>query len=134
MPGTVTAKGLMTPREKRTAISPLAREVAPRESLLDVTSLRQRCFDRSPDVETRGNWSALEQAGIESHILAIIQALCDYLRHSGVDGPLHLGKDTHARSERTSRQTAGWRPGPPAPRTFTRFTPRASKTNPTWAL
>ncbi|MBZ5562293.1 MAG: phosphoglucomutase (alpha-D-glucose-1,6-bisphosphate-dependent) [Acidobacteriia bacterium] len=35
----------------------------------------------------------------EAHILAISQAICDYRRQHGIDGPLFLGKDTHALSE-----------------------------------
>src|SRR5262249_22009298 len=34
----------------------------------------------------------------EAHILAITQAICDYRRSQGTDGPLYLGKDTHAAS------------------------------------
>ncbi len=35
----------------------------------------------------------------EDHILAITQAICQYRKEGGVDGPLFLGKDTHALSE-----------------------------------
>jgi len=35
----------------------------------------------------------------EDHILAITQAICQYRRKGGVDGPLFLAKDTHALSE-----------------------------------
>jgi phosphoglucomutase len=35
----------------------------------------------------------------EAHILAITQAICDYRRTHGTDGPLFMGKDTHALSE-----------------------------------
>ena len=34
----------------------------------------------------------------ESHILAIVQAICDYRREQKVEGPLFLGIDTHALS------------------------------------
>ena len=34
----------------------------------------------------------------EAHILAITQAICDYRRLQGVDGPLFMGKDTHGLS------------------------------------
>ncbi len=34
----------------------------------------------------------------EAHILAITQAICDYRRGNGIDGPLYMGKDTHALS------------------------------------
>jgi phosphoglucomutase len=32
----------------------------------------------------------------EAHILAITQAICDYRKSQGTDGPLYMGKDTHA--------------------------------------
>jgi phosphoglucomutase len=35
----------------------------------------------------------------EAHILATTQAICDYRKKNGIDGPLFLGKDTHALSE-----------------------------------
>src|SRR5262245_27429203 len=35
----------------------------------------------------------------EGHILAITQAICEYRKQAGVDGPLFLAKDTHALSE-----------------------------------
>jgi phosphoglucomutase len=35
----------------------------------------------------------------ERHILAIVQAICLYKKKAGIDGPLFLGKDTHALSE-----------------------------------
>ena len=34
----------------------------------------------------------------EAHILAITQAICEYRRGQGIDGPLYMGKDTHALS------------------------------------
>jgi len=39
----------------------------------------------------------------ESHILAITQAICDYRRGQGIDGPLYMGKDTHALSAPAQR-------------------------------
>ncbi len=38
----------------------------------------------------------LDSTFTEAHILAITQALCEYRRDQGIDGPLFLGKDTHA--------------------------------------
>src|SRR5204863_6427445 len=35
----------------------------------------------------------------ERHILAVTQAICSYRTQEGIDGPLFLGKDTHALSE-----------------------------------
>src|SRR5205823_670595 len=39
----------------------------------------------------------------EAHILAITQAICEYRRSQGIDGPLFLGKDTHALSAPAQR-------------------------------
>ena len=41
----------------------------------------------------------------EAHILAITQAICDYRRGQRTDGPLFMGKDTHAMSA-PARRTA----------------------------
>ena len=38
----------------------------------------------------------------EGHVRAISQAICDYRRQQGIDGPLFLGIDTHALSEPAS--------------------------------
>ena len=43
--------------------------------------------------------SALDTAFNEIHILAVTQAVCDWRSAHGVDGPLFLGRDTHALSE-----------------------------------
>ena len=62
----------------------------------------------SPMWPTRTSWSASAPADIaarrcdgtftEAHILAITQAICDYRRSQDTDGPLYMGKDTHALS------------------------------------
>ena len=43
--------------------------------------------------------SAFERSFNEQHVLAISQAICDYRRRQGINGPLFLGVDTHALSE-----------------------------------
>ena len=43
--------------------------------------------------------SSLDGAFNEQHILATTQAICDYRRGQGTDGPLFIGRDTHALSE-----------------------------------
>lgn len=43
--------------------------------------------------------SAFAAAFNEAHILAITQAVCQYRKRVGIDGPLFLGMDTHALSE-----------------------------------
>jgi phosphoglucomutase len=42
--------------------------------------------------------SSFEDAFNEWHVLAISQAICDYRKQNGIDGPLFLGIDTHALS------------------------------------
>jgi len=90
------------------AISPLAGKPAPRELLVDVTRLEQEYFKRRPEMSdpnqrvsfgTSGHrGSPLRGTFTEAHILAITQAICDYRRGQGTDGPLFMGKDTHALS------------------------------------
>jgi phosphoglucomutase len=43
--------------------------------------------------------SSLTGAFTEAHILSITQAICQYRREQGIDGPVFLGIDTHALSE-----------------------------------
>jgi phosphoglucomutase len=43
--------------------------------------------------------SSLDVAFNETHIVATTQAICDYRREQGFDGPLFIGRDTHALSE-----------------------------------
>ena len=87
-------------------ISPLAGKPAPKEMLIDVARLEKDYFERHPDLSdptqlvsfgTSGHrGSPLQGTFTEAHILAITQAICDYRREAGTDGPLYLGKDTHA--------------------------------------
>src|SRR5262249_2184204 len=43
--------------------------------------------------------SSLKATFNEGHILAITEAICRYRGARGIDGPLYLGRDTHALSE-----------------------------------
>ncbi len=95
------------------AISPLAGKAAPPEMLVDVSRLEREYYERRPDLTdvnqrvsfgTSGHrGSSLRGVFTEAHILAITQAICDYRRGHGIDGPLHMGKDTHALSEPAQR-------------------------------
>jgi phosphoglucomutase len=90
------------------ALSPLAGKPALKEMLIDVARLEKEYFERQPDVSdptqlvafgTSGHrGSSLHGAFNEAHILAITQAICDYRREQATDGPLYMGKDTHALS------------------------------------
>ena len=95
------------------AISPLAGKPAPKELLVDLARLEREYYDRLPDVSdpqqlvsfgTSGHrGSSLKGSFTEAHILATTQAICDYRRNKGVDGPLLMGKDTHALSGPSQR-------------------------------
>jgi len=88
------------------AISPLAGKPAPKELLVDLARLEREYYERRPDMAdpnqlvsfgTSGHrGSPLKGSFTEAHILAITQAICDYRRGQGTDGPLYMGKDTHA--------------------------------------
>jgi phosphoglucomutase len=90
------------------AIHPLAGQLAPASVLIDVPALEQAYFTNRPDPAdarqrvafgTSGHrGTALDHTFTEAHILAITRAICDYRRAHAIDGPLFLGKDTHALS------------------------------------
>jgi phosphoglucomutase len=90
-------------------VSPLAGKIAPASMLVNVPRLMTAYFSGQPDLGvpsqrvafgTSGHrGSAFNNAFNESHIVAISQALCDYRRQSGTDGPLFMGIDTHALAE-----------------------------------
>ncbi len=91
---------------RKTGVSPLAGKPAPRSMLIDVARLEREYFIRCPDLDnpnhlvsfgTSGHrGSPLLGAFTESHILAITQAICDYRKEHGTNGPIYMGKDTHA--------------------------------------
>jgi phosphoglucomutase len=105
----------VTDKAGAATVSPLAGRPAPRELLVDPAALVQAYYTWQPDPDdpqqrvafgTSGHrGSSLRGSFTEAHILAITQAICDYRRQRGIDGPLYLGKDTHALSgpaERTA--------------------------------
>jgi phosphoglucomutase len=89
-------------------ISVLAGKPAPKNLLVDLARLEQEYYKRQPDVNdpdqlvsfgTSGHrGSSLRGTFTEAHILAITQAICDCRHNRGIDGPLYMGKDTHALS------------------------------------
>ena len=89
-------------------VSPLAGQPAPKDVLVDLTRLENDYYERRPNVDdpnqlvifgTSGHrGSSLKGTFTEAHILAITQAICEYRRGQGIDGPLYMGKDTHALS------------------------------------
>jgi phosphoglucomutase len=90
-------------------ISPLAGKPAPSSILVDIPKLLAAYADLQPDPSvpaqrvafgTSGHrGSSLERGFNEWHILAITQAICEYRRAMGIDGPLFMGFDTHALSQ-----------------------------------
>jgi phosphoglucomutase len=95
------------------AISPFAGKPATRDMLVDLAKLEREYYERKPDVKdsnqlvsfgTSGHrGSSLRGSFNEAHILAITQAICEYRRGQGTDGPLYMGKDTHALSTQAQR-------------------------------
>jgi phosphoglucomutase len=108
MPSTLETQSLRGER-----ISPLAGKPAPKELLVDVARLLKEYYERRPDLDdpnqlvsfgTSGHrGSPLRGTFNEAHILAITQAICEYRHEQGTDGPLYMGKDTHAVSEPAQR-------------------------------
>ena len=94
-------------------ISPLAGKPAPKDMLIDPAVLERDYHTRRPDMDDPGQRVAFGTSGhrgtsskgsfTEAHILAITQAICDYRASQGTDGPLFMGKDTHALSDAAQR-------------------------------
>jgi phosphoglucomutase len=88
---------------------PRAGQPAAASDLVDVAHLVTSYFSVSPDPSdpaqqvafgTSGHrGSSLTASFNEPHILATTQAICEYRAGQRVDGPLFLGRDTHALSE-----------------------------------
>src|SRR5262249_54058744 len=94
-------------------ISPLAGKPAPASLLVDLSRLEREYYQRKPEMDdptqvvsfgTSGHrGSPFRGSFTEAHIAAITQAIFDYRRSQGFDGPLYMGKDTHALSEPAQR-------------------------------
>ncbi|MFC4111364.1 phosphoglucomutase (alpha-D-glucose-1,6-bisphosphate-dependent) [Nonomuraea zeae] len=79
------------------------------DDLIDVARLVTSYYALHPDPAEVGQrvafgtsghrGSSLDTAFNEDHIVATTQAICEYRRAQGTDGPLFLGIDTHALSE-----------------------------------
>jgi phosphoglucomutase len=89
-------------------VHPGAGKPADPSRLIDVDALRAAYHDDRPDPRdpaqrvafgTSGHrGSAARRSFNEAHILAVVQATCEHRLAQGYDGPLFLGKDSHALS------------------------------------
>jgi phosphoglucomutase len=89
-------------------VNPLAGKPAPAGSLVDVPRLVTAYYTERPDPAVAAQRIAFGTSGHrgssfarsfnEDHVVAISQAICDYRKKHGADGPLFVGCDTHALS------------------------------------
>jgi phosphoglucomutase len=95
------------------SVSPLAGRLPDPESLVDVDALIGAYYDEQPDPAVAGERVAFGTSGHrgtstartfnEAHVLAVAEAICRHRAANGIDGPLFLGRDTHALSEPAAR-------------------------------
>jgi phosphoglucomutase len=88
---------------------PRAGTPARAEDLVDVDALLAAYTDRRPDPDDPAQRVAFGTSGHrgssllttfnDDHIAATSQAICEYRAGQGIDGPLFIGRDTHALSE-----------------------------------
>ncbi len=89
-------------------LSPLAGKPAPQNLLIDVAGLEREYAERTPDLADPNQKVIFGTSGhrgtprdgtfTDAHIAAITHAICDYRREQKIDGPVYMGKDTHALS------------------------------------
>jgi phosphoglucomutase len=89
-------------------LHPLAGKPAPASVLVNVPRLITAYYTERPDPAVPAQRVAFGTSGHrgtsfdigfnEAHVLAISQAICEYRKQAGVDGPLFIGFDTHALS------------------------------------
>ena len=90
-------------------ISPLAGKLLPAVMLVDIQALLTAYADLRPDPSVPAQRVAFGTSGHRGtsfdgsfnawHVLAITQALCEYRKGQGINGPLFIGVDTHALSK-----------------------------------
>src|SRR5437868_14073708 len=88
--------------------NPRAGQPAEPSQLVDVDRLIAAYYEIHPDPAVPGQRVAFGTSGHrgsafvgafnEDHILAIVEATCRYREHAAIDGPLFVGRDTHALS------------------------------------
>ena len=90
-------------------IHPNAGQPAQPSQLTDIARLITLYYANRPDADVRSQRVSFGTSGHrgssfatsfnEAHILAVTQAICEFRRQQGTDGPLFIAKDTHALSE-----------------------------------
>jgi phosphoglucomutase len=90
-------------------IHAFAGQPAPHSILVDVEKLLSAYWAEKPDTSVRDQrvsfgtsghrGSSFRRSFNENHIVAIVQAVCEYRAAQHTTGPLYVGKDTHALSE-----------------------------------
>src|SRR5664280_1807032 len=105
----IARRGPRSVKLESMALHPLAGKPPEPSMLADIPRLVTAYYMEHPDVSvasqkvsfgTSGHrGSSFECSFNQDHILAITQAICQYRKEGGVDGPLFLAKDTHALSE-----------------------------------
>ncbi len=93
----------------KVTIHPLAGKPAPSGSLCPLPALMTAYFSGKPSASestqrisfgTSGHrGTSMKLSFNEDHIAAISQAIAEYRKEQGIDGPLYLGMDTHALSQ-----------------------------------
>src|SRR5207253_2901165 len=111
--GKASRRALNDREEGFMTLHPLAGQPVPSDMLIDVARLEREYYERKPDPSdprqlvrfgTSGHrGTSFDGTLTEGHILAITQAISDYRRSQGADGPLYMGKDTHALSAPAQR-------------------------------
>ena len=86
----------------------LAGKPAASAAAIDIAQLISAYYGEKPDAAipeqrvafgTSGHRGSASRASFnEWHVLAVSQAICEYRKHNGIDGPLYMGIDTHALS------------------------------------
>jgi phosphoglucomutase len=94
-------------------LSPLAGKPAPKSLLIDVAALERQYAERTPDLGdpnqkvlfgTSGHRGTPRDGSFtDAHIAAITQAICEFRQSRKIDGPVYMGKDTHALSSPAQR-------------------------------
>jgi len=103
----------MHDKKEASVISALAGKPAPASMIVDLAKLEREYYERKPELGDATQLVSFGTSGhrgspyrgsfTEAHIAAITQAICDYRRGERIDGPLYMGKDTHALSEPAQR-------------------------------